>query len=104
MGKTLMNGDPRVTHEEQGMEGIVHDTNPLHYVDETYDDYEQRIASQTTKEPASEAEWANAEQIDPNAPAVEEVSAEDEEADLEEHLQELEEEEEDEEENDDDDG
>jgi len=85
--------DEEVSPEEapQVEPGIAHDTNPIHHAGETYQDYRDRILAEGQLEPASEAEWANAEHVDPNAPVEVQPTAEDEEADLEEHLQELEE-------------
>jgi len=80
--------EPNVVPPEPG---IPADTNPENRVGETYQQYHDRILTEGKLLPASEAEWANAVEVDPNAPEVEETtSPEDEEADLEEHLQELE--------------
>jgi hypothetical protein len=42
------------------VEGVPVDTNPVHCIDETYEDYCERIRAAGLVVPASDAEWANA--------------------------------------------
>ena len=61
-------------------EGLPHDTNPVHYENETYEDYVARVPEGTV--PASEAEWANAEVVPAPETDDTEVDGEDDDTDV----------------------